>query len=84
MGGLKMEKHVCVICEAGWILCGVPADKTADILVLTGAAVVRCWSNGRGIGGIAKAEYKDEYTLDEIGDVSIYRNKILFVIPCEW
>lgn len=30
------------------------------------------------------AEYKDEYTLDPIGDVDIRVGKILFEIPCEW
>jgi hypothetical protein len=27
-------------------------------------SVVREWHNGKGIGSIAKTEYKDEYTLD--------------------
>lgn len=36
------------------------------------------------VGGIAKAENKEEYTLDAIGDVVIRLNKILFEIPCEW
>ena len=54
------------------------------MLELKDAAVVRSWNNGRGIGGIAKREYKDEYTLDEIGTVYIAKGKILFSIPCEW
>ena len=73
-------KNIIVVCEYGWIICG----KGSDSLELTDAAVVRKWSNGRGIGGLAKAEYKDEYTLDPIGDVTINPDKALFVIPCEW
>lgn len=78
-------KNVCVVCEYGWIIKGVEeAAQKADVLYLKDASVVRSWRNGKGIGGIAKAENKDEYTLDPIGDVQIMRNKILFVIPCEW
>lgn len=77
--------NICVICESGWIIQGIRTDsKEESVLNLTEASIVRCWNNGRGIGGIAKAEYKDEYTLDPIGDVSIMRGKILFIIPCEW
>jgi hypothetical protein len=79
-----MEKNVCVICESGWIIKGEKVDSDDASLTLKNASVVRCWSNGRGIGGIAKAEYKDEYTLDYIGDVYISSGKILFIIPCEW
>lgn len=77
-----MKKRICYVCEYGWILIGIRAD--GEPLSLTDASVVRKWSNGRGIGGIAKAEYKDEYTLDYIGDVTIVPSKILFSIPCEW
>lgn len=76
--------NICVVCENGWIIKGVRAGSEKGVLDLTDASVVRCWTNGRGIGGIAKAEYKDEYTLDPIGDVSIMQGKILFIIPCEW
>ncbi len=77
--------NVCVICEYGWIIKGVKDDKsTEDIMVLHDASVVRKWFNGKGIGGIAKTENKDEYTLDAIGDVFIRQNKVLFEIPCEW
>lgn len=77
--------NICVVCEYGWIITGVNTeDKNSDNLRLTDAAVVRLWSNGKGIGGIAKMKNKGEYTLDKIGDVEINRNKILFVIPCEW
>ena len=77
--------NICVICEYGWIIKGEKDEKSTEAyMVLHNASVVRSWCNGKGIGGIAKAENKDEYTLDEIGDVSIRQNKVLFEIPCEW
>lgn len=76
---------VCVVCEYGWIIKGIKDKKsTGDVMLLHDAAVVRRWKNGKGIGGIAKVENKDEYTLDAIGDVEIRQNKVLFEIPCEW
>ena len=77
-------KHLIVICESGWIICGKQAEASEITLELTEASVVRRWSNGRGIGGLAKEKYKGDYTLDEIGDVNIRQNKVLFTIPCEW
>lgn len=77
-------EHICVVCEYGWILVGEKKASTKDFLDLANASVVRKWSNGKGIGGIAKAENKDQYTLDPIGDVSIKQSKILFEIACEW
>lgn len=73
-----------VICEAGWILIGTVYNSNEDELTLKDASVVRSWSNGRGIGGLSKKEYAEEYTLDPIGDVIIKQSKILFIIPCEW
>lgn len=75
---------ICLVCECGWIIKGEKAEEGEREVLLKDASVVRKWSNGRGIGGIAKAQYKDEYTLDYIGDVSVMRGKILFSIPCEW
>lgn len=74
----------CFILEAGWILIGREVARDDDKVSLMKASVVRCWKNGRGIGGIAKAKYKNEYTLDAIGDVEIAKSKVLFEIPCEW
>ena len=76
--------NVCVICEYGWIINGKEVYRDDERIELIDASVVRCWSNGKGIGGIAKEENKDEYTLDAIGDVSIMKSKVLFIIPCEW
>ena len=54
------------VCEYGWIIAGKETGRTEDQITLTDASVVRRWTNGKGIGGIAKAENKDEYTLDAI------------------
>ena len=77
--------NVCIVCEYGWIIKGVK-DKMSDseTMILHDASVVRRWTNGKGIGGIAKAENKREYTLDLIGDVNVRQSKVLFEIPCEW
>lgn len=76
---------VCVICEGGWILKGKETyDTDNNELVLKDAAVVRRWSNGKGIGGIAKAENADEYTTDYIGDVAVRQSKVIFTFACEW
>lgn len=48
------------------------------------AEVVRKWTNGLGIGGLVKAEHKDDYTLDMLGNVSINPNAVIAVIPLEW
>lgn len=74
----------CYVCECGWIIVGEKANESEKTVRLINASVVRTWGNGRGIGGIAKKEYKHEYTLDAIGDVRIMRSKVLFEIPCEW
>lgn len=77
-------KHSAIVCEYGWIICGVISNEDAHGISLTGASVVRKWANGKGIGGIAYTESKDDYTLDYIGEVLIQKSKILFTIPCEW
>lgn len=79
-----MGKSLCVVCEYGWIIKGIVIDETVSTMKLKEASVVRRWANGKGIGGIAKAENKNEYTIDPIGDVEIMKGKVLFEIPCEW
>ena len=74
----------CFVCEYGWIVIGRETGRTDETISLSDASVVRKWNNGKGIGGIAKTENKDEYTLDAIGDVIIRTAKVLFEIPCEW
>lgn len=76
--------NTCFVCEYGWIVIGKEANRTAENVTLSDASVVRRWTNGKGIGGIAKVSNKDEYILDAIGDVVIRQSKVLFEIPCEW
>ena len=78
----KPSEHVCVIADRGWIFEGYRTNS--DTYELGEAHVVRKWSNGRGIGGLAKAEYKDEYTLDYLGSISIAPGAVIAVIPLEW
>ena len=75
--------NTIIICEYGWILVGEAMESDKGIELQT-ASVVRKWSNGRGIGALAKKEYKGDYTLDAIGGVVINKAKVLFEIPCEW
>ena len=80
-----MKNNTCIVCEYGWIIVGIKNEtQNVDEISLKYACVVRKWYNGKGIGGIAKKANKSEYTLDEIGDVTIHRNKVLFEILCEW
>jgi len=76
--------NTIIVCEYGWILVGKMENPSTQTTLLKEASVVRRWSNGKGIGGLAKAENKHEYILDEVGTVSIQTSKILFEIPCEW
>ena len=76
--------NTCFVCEYGWIVIGKEAGRTSEAVTLKEASIVRRWANGKGIGGIAKAENKSEYTLDAIGDVVIRLSKVLFEIQCEW
>ena len=77
-------KNTIIVCEYGWILVGKKEHSDSDVIELLDASVVRKWSNGKGIGGLAKIENKNEYTLDEIGGVIIQKGKVLFEILCEW
>ena len=76
--------NTIVVCEYGWILVGKMENPSSQTTLLKEASVVRRWTNGKGIGGLTKAKNKPEYTLDEVGTVSIQTSKILFEIPCEW
>lgn len=76
--------NTCYVCEYGWIVIGKEVARTENQITLINASVVRKWTNGKGIGGIAKAANKGEYVLDAIGDVLIRSSKVLFEIPCEW
>ena len=75
------SEHVCVIADRGWIFEGY---RKSDEYKLSNAHVVRKWSNGLGIGGIAKPEHKDDYTLDDIGCIEFLPHAVIAVIPLEW
>ena len=64
--------HVCVIATNGWIFEGYAVSREGGAITLAGASVVRRWDNGLGIGGIAKAEHRDDYTLDACGTVRVH------------
>lgn len=77
------SEHICVIADRGWIFEGyhVPNEENCK---LTNANVVRRWDNGRGIGGLVNPDYKDEYTLDYIGDIEILYRAVIAIIPLRW
>ena len=76
------SEHVCVIADRGWIFEGY--REGGDGFKLTDAHVVRKWTNGLGIGGLADPEHKDEYTLDEIGCIEVMPHAVLAVVPLRW
>lgn len=75
-------EHVCIIADRGWIFEGYRTPERP--YELRRAHVVRKWSNGLGIGGLASPEHKDEYTLDELGAVQISPRAVIAEIPLEW
>lgn len=76
------SEHVAVVVDRGWIFEGYRQE--GEGFQLASAHVVRKWTNGLGIGGLVKAEHKDDYTLDMLGNVSINPNAVIAVIPLEW
>ena len=76
--------NTIVVIESGWIMVGEMTNPSTQTTLLKNASVVRRWTNGKGIGGLAIEKNKGEYTLDPVGSVSIQTSKILFEIPCEW
>jgi hypothetical protein len=79
-------QHVIIIAQRGWIFEGKKDMVTAPSeITLLNANVVRSWSNGRGIGGLCQKDYKDEYTLDPVGQVTFPREGIIAEIAItEW
>lgn len=74
------SEHVCVTCTNGWIFEGRGSrDEWGDWL-LSSAHVVRKWSNGLGIGGIADPEHFAEYKLDACGSIRIHASAVISVI----
>lgn len=76
--------HVAIVAERGWILEGYQTVREGGDVLLTGARVVRKWSNGLGLGGLVKLKHKDEYVLDNMGEVLVSRDAIIFTVFLEW
>lgn len=74
----------CYVVESGWIFVGDKNSETDGLVYLQNGAIVRSWSNGLGIGGIASTAHNKDYVFDLIGNVNIRSSKILFEIPCGW
>ena len=74
--------HIIVIAQRGWIFEGYKDKAHKDEIVLLKANVVRSWSNGKGIGGLA--ESKSGYTLDPVGTIHLANEAIIAVIDIRW
>jgi len=77
--------HIIVIAQRGWIFEGYKDKSITDELVLLKTNVVRSWSNGKGIGGLAGG--KSGYTLDPIegdGTVRLANEAIIAKIDVKW
>jgi len=76
--------HIIVIAQRGWIFEGHKDKTITEKIRLLNANVVRSWSNGRGIGGLVKSEYKDDYKLDPVGVVEFAPEGVIATIGIEW
>ena len=70
--------HIIVIAQRGWIFEGYKDKSVKDKIQLLNANVVRSWSNGKGIGGLAKSP--TGYTLDPVGTVSFPNEGVIATI----
>ena len=77
--------HIIIIAQRGWIFEGYKDKSVLDKIQLLNANVVRSWSNGKGIGGLAKKSLKSDYKLDPVGTVSFPNEAIIAQIDiAEW
>ena len=74
--------HLIIIAQRGWIFEGYRDTSITDEIVLLNANVVRSWSNGKGIGGLA--EKKDGYTLDPVGTVRFVPEAVIAQVDVRW
>ena len=75
-------EHVCVIADRGWIFEGYSDGEPSP--TLRQASVVRKWTNGLGIGGIADPIHAGDYTLDGIGTIKVAEHAVIATIPLRW
>lgn len=77
--------HIIVIAQRGWIFEGYRDKAIKDEIVLLNPHVVRRWTNGKGIGGLASKASKDEYTLDVVPTVRLVPDAIIATLDItEW
>lgn len=77
--------HIIVIAQRGWIFEGYRDNSVTDKLQLVDANVVRSWSNGKGIGGLANKGNKSDYKLDPVGTISFPNEGVIATIDItEW
>ena len=74
--------HLIVIATNGWIFEGYGQPDEHGHIALISASVVRNWANGRGIGGLADPEYKDDYKRDPIGCITVHA--VIASIEARW
>jgi hypothetical protein len=74
--------HIIVIAQRGWIFEGYKDKSKKNELVLLNANVVRSWSTGKGIGGLAKN--KEGYILDPVGTIRFAQEAIIAIIDILW
>jgi hypothetical protein len=79
---VEAGRSVIAILDHGWIMVGVPESTDGTSITLTAASVVRSWSNGLGIGGLADPAHKADYTLDAVGRVACAAP--IALIECDW
>ena len=76
--------HVIIIAQRGWIFIGQQNIEVIDKIQLLDASVVRSWSNQRGIGGLTKEAYKNDYKLDPVGQIEFPTEGIIATLKVEW
>lgn len=77
--------HIIVIAQRGWIFEGYRDKAVTDKIQLLNANVVRSWSNGKGIGGLAQKGSKADYKLDPVGTVAFPNEGVIATIDItEW
>lgn len=75
--------HIIVIAQRGWIFIGYKDKSVKDELVLLNAEVVRKWSNGKGIGGLAEKD-DSAYVRDAVGTIRFPNEAIICAIDVRW
>ena len=74
--------HIIVIAQRGWIFEGYKDKSIKKEIVLLNANVVRTWSNGKGIGGLA--ESPEGYKLDPVGTIRFANEAVIAIIDVRW